>query len=71
MEGAMRDVSPCGRIEQERQCTSQNLTVAEVAGILRVTTKTVRDWARAGKLKSFTIGRKILFPADSLPGKGV
>jgi excisionase family DNA binding protein len=37
------------------------LTAGEIARTCRVSDETVRNWARAGRLKSIRIGRKFLF----------
>lgn len=41
-------------------------TVREVANILKVSTKTVRDWIRKGRLKAVRIGRILRVPEDEL-----
>ena len=37
------------------------LTAGEIANTCRVSDETVRNWARAGRLKAIRIGRKYLF----------
>jgi excisionase family DNA binding protein len=41
-------------------------TVGETAQILRVSVNTVRNWAKAGRLKTSLVGRRRLVPAASI-----
>jgi excisionase family DNA binding protein len=50
------------------------LTVEEVADRLRVSTDTVREWAKSGRLEAHRPGRRFLFTEEALgkfiqPGK--
>ena len=42
------------------------LTVKEVAVALRVTTRTVRNWIKSGRLRVVRAGRRVLVPQEEL-----
>ncbi len=42
------------------------LTVAEVAALLRVSEKSVREWVKSGRLPAIRIGKVIRIPRSSV-----
>jgi len=46
--------------------TSDLLTAAEVAQVLRVTERTVRTWTQAGTLRAVRIGGRVRYRATTL-----
>jgi excisionase family DNA binding protein len=46
--------------------TVKVLTVAEVAGLLRVHRSTISRYAKSGELKSYLIGNRRLFKSDDV-----
>ena len=50
----------------ERGFMKQNLTIEEIANIMRVERQTVWLWCRAGKLQAFKMGKRWLVDAESL-----
>lgn len=52
--------------QNEPEQRSPYLTVSEVAKLVKVTSKTVRQWIRAGRLPAIRVGRTIRVRREAL-----